>query len=91
MKVKVKSFAGFRHMLGKERDVELVEGSRIEDLLEALMSAHEGLRSMLFDDGLLREDLNIMHNGRNIISGEGLRTMLLEGDELALFPAAIGG
>jgi len=38
MLVKVRSFAGFRNILGKEMEVELAEGARVEDLLNALSS-----------------------------------------------------
>ena len=41
MRVKVRSFAGFRHILGKEMEVELAEGARIDcmDLLDALCAS----------------------------------------------------
>ncbi len=91
MRVRVRSFAGFRHILGKERDVELAEGAGIGDLLEALCSAHGELCSLLFDQGVLKEDVNILANGKNVAALQGLETRLADGDEVALFPAAIGG
>ena len=75
MKVKVISFAGFRHVLAKEMQVELGEEARdmtVLDLLEALCASRPALRPLLF-------------------SGEDLQTFLVEGSEVALFPAAIGG
>ena len=39
----------------------------------------------------LREDVNIFVAGKNIASLQGIQTMLADGDEVALFPAAIGG
>jgi molybdopterin synthase sulfur carrier subunit len=91
MLVKVRSFAGFRNILGKEMEVELAEGSRVEDLLKALCSLKVALGPFLFDEKGLREDVNIFVAGKNIASLESLRTMLTEGDEVALFPAVIGG
>jgi molybdopterin synthase sulfur carrier subunit len=91
MRVRVRSFAGFRHILGKERDVELAEGAGIGGLLEALCSAHGELCSLLFDQGRLKEDVNILANGKNVAALQGLETRLADGDEVALFPAAIGG
>jgi molybdopterin converting factor small subunit len=35
--------------------------------------------------------VNIFVGGKNIASLESVRTMLAEGDVVALFPAAIGG
>ena len=40
---------------------------------------------------ILREDVNIFVAGKNIASLQGLQTLLAEGDEVALFPAVIGG
>ena len=93
MKVKVRSLAGFRHILGGDREVDLAEGARIEDLLQDLCAAEggQGLRPLLFDAGGLKGDVNILVNGRNVESLQGLQTELAEGDDVALFPAAIGG
>ena len=91
MLVKVRSFAGFRNILGKEMEVELVEGARVEDLLKALCALKANLGTLLFDEAGLREDVNIFVGGKNIASLESVRTTLAEGDVVALFPAAIGG
>lgn len=91
MLVKVRSFAGFRNILGKEMEVELAEGARVEDLLKALCALKANLGPQLFDEAGLREDVNIFVEGKNIASLESVRTMLAEGDVVALFPAAIGG
>lgn len=93
MKVKIRSFAGFRNILGKEAEVELKEGARIGDLLDILCAAHKELRAMLFGDvgPGLKEDVNILVNGKNVAALNGIKTGLADGDEVALFPAAIGG
>ena len=91
MLVRVRSFAGFRNILGKEIEVELAEGARVEDLLDILSSLNANLGPQLFDEAGLREDVNIFVGGKNIASSESVRTMLKEGDVVALFPAAIGG
>ena len=94
MKVKVISFAGFRHVLGKEMQVELGEEARdmtVSDLLEALCASRPALRPLLFSGEDLREDVNVFVAGKNIASLQGIQTLLAEGDEVALFPAAIGG
>jgi molybdopterin synthase sulfur carrier subunit len=91
MKVKVRSFAGFRNILGRESVVELQQKAIVVDLLSALCAAHGELRAMLFDQAGLKEDVNILVNGKNIESIQGMNTELSEGDEVAIFPAAIGG
>ncbi len=91
MKVKVRSFAVFRHILGREMEIELSEGSKIEDLLNVLCAAHGELRALFFDQAGLKEDVNIIVKSKNIESLQGMKTELSEGDEVAIFPAAIGG
>ena len=91
MRVKIRPFAGFRNILGKEITVDLIEGAVVDDLLQLLCSKHEGLRAMLFDEKGLKEDVNILVNGKNIASLKGTRTELRDEDEVVLFPAAIGG
>jgi molybdopterin synthase sulfur carrier subunit len=91
MRIKVRSFAGFRNILGKEMEVELAEGANVADLLNDLCSANAILGPLLFNEAGLREDVNIFVAGKNIATLESLRTRLAEGDEVALFSAAIGG
>ena len=91
MRVKIRPFAGFRNILGKEIDADLAEGAIVDDLLQFLSSEHEGLRARLFDERGLKDDVNILVNGKNIASLKGTRTELRDGDEAVLFPAAIGG
>jgi sulfur-carrier protein len=91
MKVKIRSFAGFRHILGKENEVELAQGASIEDLLDALCAAHGELKSLLFGESGIRDDVNVIVDGKNIAALQGMGTKLAEGNEIALFPAAIGG
>jgi len=91
MKIKVVSFAGFRHVLGKEMHVDLPENAKVLDLLQAICASRPAMRSMLFAGEELKEDVNIFVAAKNIASLEGLQTPLAGGDEVALFPAVIGG
>jgi molybdopterin synthase sulfur carrier subunit len=50
MKIKVRAFASFREILGKEIEMELKEGSTVRDLLEALASSSPKLKEAAFDD-----------------------------------------
>ncbi len=92
MIVRVRSFASFREILGKEQNVEVKEGSTIRDLLEGLISTRPSLKSAIFDDsGKVREYVILMKNRKNIESLEGLETLLSEGDEVAILPPVAGG
>jgi molybdopterin synthase sulfur carrier subunit len=91
MEIRIKSFAGFRNILGKEGHIELKDGAKVEDLLGMLCSVHGELRDMLFDEAGLKDEVNILVNSRNIAALNGIKTELADGDDVALFPAAIGG
>ncbi len=96
MKVKVRSLAGFRSILGGEMDVDLAKGSTVEDLLNSLCASSANLKALLFEclkpGGLgLKEDVNVLVSGKNIESLKGIKTELNDGDDVVLFPAAIGG
>jgi len=76
---------------GKEVDVETEPGETVGDALAALVAAHPGLEERIYDDGELREHINVLRNGTNVRADEGLDTELDAGDELALFPPVSGG
>ncbi|HOO53770.1 MAG TPA: MoaD/ThiS family protein [Methanothrix sp.] len=92
MKIRLKAFARYRDLLGGEMEVDLPEGSTIIDLLNKLASRSNDLRDQIFDaSGKIRDDVNVMVNGRHFESLEGSETVLADGDEVALFPAVVGG
>ena len=92
MMVKLRAFARFRDILGKELDVEVEEGSKVSELLNLLLQRHQDLQDLIFESsGDVKEDANILVNGRHIESLGGIETELDDGDEVALFPAVVGG
>jgi molybdopterin synthase sulfur carrier subunit len=92
MIIRVRSFASFRDILGKELSVELKDGSTVKDLLENLISTRQRLKSAIFDEsGKVREYVILMKNRKNIESLGGLDTELAEGDEVAILPPVAGG
>jgi sulfur-carrier protein len=92
LKVKVRAFASFREILGRELEVDLVEGSTIMGLLSELCSSRERLCQAIFDpSGQVRDYVVLMKNRKNIQSLEGFHTLLSEGDEVAIFPPVAGG
>jgi len=91
MMIKVKAFARFREVFGKELDVELDGKATVMDLLTGLCAPH-GSQDLVFDEsGMIKKYVNILVNGRHIHSLSGTRTELVDGDEVAIFPPVAGG
>jgi molybdopterin converting factor small subunit len=86
LKIKVRSFAGFRHLLGKEMQVELGEDATVLHLLETLCASRPALRLLLFSGEDLLEDVNIFVAGKNIASRQGRQTRLADGMKWLFFP-----
>ncbi|WP_224334152.1 ubiquitin-like small modifier protein 1 [Haloprofundus halobius] len=64
----------------------------VGDALDALLSARPALEArVLDDDGEVRDHINVLRNGENVSTSEGLDTPVADGDELALFPPVSGG
>ena len=92
MLIRIKAFARYRALLGEASEVELSDGAFVSDLLKSLATRSWELRGQIFDgSGRVREDVNVMVNGRHFLSLAGPATPLAEGDEVALFPAVVGG
>jgi molybdopterin synthase sulfur carrier subunit len=92
MIIRLRAFARFRDLLGGELEVDLPEGATVFELLKKLASRSSDLTDQIFDaSGKIREDVNVMVNGRHFASLEGPDTVLAEEDEVALFPAVVGG
>lgn len=103
MKVKVRFFATLRELFGGEaKEVELEDGSTIQELLNLLCDSHQ--RQKLFDrSGKLRPYIKILKDGRDIkfleevrieLEGEPIQFLggikLADGDVVAIFPP-VGG
>ncbi|VVB68910.1 Small archaeal modifier protein 3 [uncultured archaeon] len=92
MIIHIKAFANFRDILGRDSQVDLMEGSTIKELLDNLSASHQRLRSAIFDEsGKVREYVVIMKNRKDIVSLDGLQTALSESDEVAILPPVAGG
>lgn len=90
--VHIRAFGAFREILGRERDVEVKEGSTIKDLLNTLTSSNERFRSALLDEaGNVRDYVTLTKNKKSIDFLEGLGTELNESDEVAMLPPIAGG
>lgn len=92
MLVKVRAFAGFREILGKERELDAIEGSTIADLLNELASSNPCFKESAFDNsGSLQDYVLLMVNKKRIDPLQDLSMVMHEGDELAIFPPVAGG
>ena len=92
MLVKVRAFAGFREILGKERELDAKEGSTIADLLNELASYSPRFKESAFDNsGDLCDYVLLMCNKKRIDPLQDLSLEVHEGDELAIFPPVAGG
>ena len=92
MTVHVRFLAHLKTLFGaKERDVELAEPARIEDLLNLLCDTPERRNDIFKADGSINPQVIVMKGGTNVLSLQGLETPLAEGDSVAILPFLIGG
>ncbi|WP_134670152.1 ubiquitin-like small modifier protein 1 [Halorussus marinus] len=90
--MKWKLFADLAEVTGgKEIAVDAEPGDTVGAALSALVEDHPALEDRIYDDGDLREHINVLRNGTNVSAEDGLDTELDAGDELALFPPVSGG
>ena len=92
MTVRVRFLAYLRTLFGaKEKDIELAEPARIEDLLNLLCDTPERRNDVFKPEGSLNPQVIVMKDGTNILSLQGLGTPLAAGDSVAILPFLIGG
>lgn len=93
MKIEVKFYAGFRELFGgREKEVELADGSNIQNLLDLLCNSHEQRQKIYDDAGGLRHHVNIMlKSGRKVRFLRELKAELQDGDVVSIFPSICGG
>lgn len=92
MIVHIRAFANFRIILGKDLQVELEEGSTVKELLDILCVSYAGMKSAIFEEsGKVKEYVILMKNRKDVDSLEGLKTMLSDGDEVAILSPIAGG
>ena len=80
-----------RPLVGGERAVQ-ASGASVREVLDDLISVHEGIRPRIYDDsGALRRFVNIFLNDEDIRGQDGLETRVGDGDVLSIVPAIAGG
>ena len=91
MKVKFRLFANFREAV-KQKEVEIsFAGRTVSDAIQSLVAQFQGLEPMLYQDGRLKQYVNVLLNGQAVKGDQIASTPVKEGDEIALFPPVSGG
>ena len=91
MPVLVKIPAPMRRQTDGEREAR-IDASSVADCLGELTRKYPGLQDRLFEeDGTVRKFINICVKGEDIRFGDGLATVLRDGDDVSIVPAASGG
>jgi sulfur-carrier protein len=92
MKIRVKTFAQIKDILGAESSLEYPDGTSMKELLKSLRQrAGESENQLFSNEGELRSHLVLMMNGTRIYKGDIESITLSEGDEIVLFSPVSGG
>jgi molybdopterin synthase sulfur carrier subunit len=90
MTVEVRIPTILRTYTGGEKAVH-ADGETLRGLIDALESAHPGLRERLVEDGDLRRFVNIYVNDEDVRFIGGLEAPVADGDQVVVLPAVAGG
>ncbi len=91
MKIKFKLFANFREAV-RQKEVEVAaDGKTVGDAIRSLVAHHPQLEPMVYQDGHVKQYVNVLLNGQTVKSDQLASTPVKEGDEIALFPPVSGG
>ncbi len=92
--VRVKFFTTLREIVGKKEEyMQLSDPATLEALLEQLSEKHgEEFEDYVYDgNGRMREQLQVLVNGKSVSEDTRMKTKLHEGDEIAILPPVGGG
>ena len=68
------------------------EGANLAEVIDALESAHPGIRARVLDDaGKLRRFVNVYVNDDDVRFADGLATETKDGAAISIIPAVAGG
>jgi MoaD family protein len=91
MAVKIRVPGALRQLTRGAAIVE-VDAGDVSHALDELNQKFPGFKERLYDDkGELRQFINIYRNDEDIRFGSGLKTKLMDSDDLSIVPAVAGG
>jgi molybdopterin synthase sulfur carrier subunit len=91
--MQVKVYATLRPIIGNAQvPVDTQPGQTIDELVDEMVTRWPDLRPELLDEqGRLLQKIHIFVNGRNIIFGDGVETVIPANANVAIFPPVGGG
>lgn len=91
MKVKFKLFANFREAV-RQKEVDVAtDGKTVGEAIRSLVAQYPKLEPMVYQDGRLKQYVNVLLNGQTVKGEQVASAPVKEGDEIALFPPVSGG
>jgi sulfur-carrier protein len=92
MKIRVKTFAQIKDLLGADSSLEYPDGTSMKELLKSLRQRAGESKDQLFtNEGELYSHFVLMMNGTRIYNEDIESIILSEGDEITLFSPVSGG
>jgi molybdopterin synthase sulfur carrier subunit len=92
MSVRVRFFAQFRELLGNDVILAVQPGTSFSMLVKDIAGkSREGYEAIFNAEGSFHEFVILMQNGKRIEVADAEKTMVGDGDEIAVFPPVAGG
>lgn len=91
MTVKIRFFARFRELLGTDIVTDVAPGTMFTTLITSIAKKNpEGYAAIFDETGAFHEFVILMRNGKRIEIADADKTVIADGDEIAVFPTGCG-
>ena len=92
MSIKIRFFARFRELLGTDIIIEGRKDITLSSLVKSIAQKNKEGYDAIFDEkGTFREFVILMRNGKRVEAADAEKTLVADGDEIAVFPPVSGG
>ena len=92
MTVKIRFFARFRELLGTDIVTDVAPGTMFTTLITSIAKKNpEGYAAIFNETGAFHEFVILVRNGKRIEIADADKTVIADGDEIAVFPPVAGG